>query len=288
MIEARAETIGSLIRPSYLSEADRRGTDVAAAEDRAVRHAIQVQESAGLQIIIDGEMRHLSFQSQMTEAISSSGQWDLDAFLWGDWTDGDGTTVNRPRPANLGVTGKLKAKRFLSADEYKLLAAHTSETSKITLPSPSLFANFYDPELSGAAYPSLEALIADVTGILIDEVRELRRLGARYFQIDAPITPCCCSPIRPPSTKGWAGLRRNGWRSVSRPTTRSWLRRRTYVSPSISAGATNRAAGWRRAATMSSPHRYLPAPMRRAYCSNMTIIAPVILRPWPGCPTANG
>jgi 5-methyltetrahydropteroyltriglutamate--homocysteine methyltransferase len=83
MIEARVETIGSLIRPEYLIEARQRGDGVTAAEDRAVKHAIQLQEAAGLPIITDGEMRRLSFQSQMTEAISGFGQWDLDAFLWG-------------------------------------------------------------------------------------------------------------------------------------------------------------------------------------------------------------
>lgn len=194
MIEARAETIGSLLRPDYLIEARRSGTEVAAAEDRAVRHAIQLQEAAGLEIITDGEMRRLSFQSQMTEAISGFGQWDMDAFLWGDWKDSDGAAFNRPRPPSLGVTGKLAANRFLSADEYTFLAANTSKTPKITLPSPTLFANFYDPVLSGAAYPSLERLIADVTDILIAEVRELARLGARYVQIDAPHFPLLLQP----------------------------------------------------------------------------------------------
>jgi 5-methyltetrahydropteroyltriglutamate--homocysteine methyltransferase len=194
MIEARVETIGSLIRPEYLIEARQRGDGVTAAEDRAVKHAIQLQEAAGLPIITDGEMRRLSFQSQMTEAISGFGQWDLDAFLWGNWKAGDGALHKRPRPANLGVTGKFRARRFLSADEYSFLAAGTSKTPKITLPSPTLFANFYDPELLRAAYPSLETLIADVTDILIDEVRELARLGARYIQLDAPHYPLLLQP----------------------------------------------------------------------------------------------
>jgi len=206
MIEARAETIGSLIRPDTLLEARQRGTEVAAAEDRAVRDAIQMQEAAGMQIITDGEMRRASFQSQMTEAISGFGAWDLDAFLWGDWFADEGAPPeSRPRPANLGVTAKLRAKRFLSADEYIYLAAATSKTPKITLPSPTLFANFYDPQISGAAYPSLEALIADVVDILIAEVHELARLGARYIQIDAPHYPLLAQPATAAfyETLGW-------------------------------------------------------------------------------------
>ena len=55
MIEARAETVGSLLRPDYLIQARAASDDVSAAEDRGVRDAIQLQESAGLEIITDGE-----------------------------------------------------------------------------------------------------------------------------------------------------------------------------------------------------------------------------------------
>jgi hypothetical protein len=30
-------------------------------------------------------MRRLSFQSQLTEAVAGFSDWDLDAFVWGDW-----------------------------------------------------------------------------------------------------------------------------------------------------------------------------------------------------------
>jgi hypothetical protein len=32
-------------------------------------------------IVTDGEMRRLSFQSQMTEAVDGFGAWDINAFL---------------------------------------------------------------------------------------------------------------------------------------------------------------------------------------------------------------
>ena len=47
MIEARAETIGSLIRPEYLIEARQRGTEMAAAEARAVSDAIRLPCRSG-------------------------------------------------------------------------------------------------------------------------------------------------------------------------------------------------------------------------------------------------
>lgn len=39
-------------------------------ENRAVDAAIAVQEGAGLEVLTDGEMRRLSFQSQFTQAVT--------------------------------------------------------------------------------------------------------------------------------------------------------------------------------------------------------------------------
>jgi 5-methyltetrahydropteroyltriglutamate--homocysteine methyltransferase len=49
-----------------------------------------------------------------------------------------------------------------------------------------LWANFWSPKYSGHVYPTLDAFLADILGILRDEVEELVRRGATYIQIDAP------------------------------------------------------------------------------------------------------
>lgn len=154
-------------------------------EDRAVDDAIALQERAGLEVVTDGEMRRLSFQSQMTEAVEGFGQWDLDAFVWGDWHSAAGDQ-RIERPPGMGVVGKLARKRFLSVEEFVYLRARTVRIPKITLPSPGLFANFWSPELSRSAYPTLDSFLADVVDLLRAEVEELARLGATYIQIDAP------------------------------------------------------------------------------------------------------
>ncbi len=76
MITAHADVVGSLLRPPELLKAQ---VDLAAGritqpqfktiEDRAVDDAIVLQEEAGLEVVTDGEMRRLSFQSQMTQAV---------------------------------------------------------------------------------------------------------------------------------------------------------------------------------------------------------------------------
>jgi len=60
----RADHVGSLLRPDYLKETRaRRATgalsaqELRAVEDRAIREAVALQESAGLQAITDGEFR---------------------------------------------------------------------------------------------------------------------------------------------------------------------------------------------------------------------------------------
>jgi hypothetical protein len=41
-------------------------------------------------VVTDGEQRRLSFQSQLPEAVEGFGEWDLDAFLWGEWFGDEG------------------------------------------------------------------------------------------------------------------------------------------------------------------------------------------------------
>lgn len=156
-------------------------------ENRAVDEAIRLQEETGLAIITDGEMRRLSFQSQLTEAADGFGEITMDSFLWGRWRGDQGSDDRTlPRPSNIGVIKKLSARRFLSAGEFTYLSARTAGIPKITLPSPSLFANFWSPEHSRGVYPTLESFLADVVDILRSEVAELCRLGATYIQLDAP------------------------------------------------------------------------------------------------------
>ncbi len=202
MITSHADVVGSLLRPPELLQAREEvaagrisQTAFKAIEDRAVDEAIALQETAGLEIVTDGEMRRLSFQSQLPEAVEGFGEWDIDAFLWGDWKGAERVKDwSRARPINLGVTGKLRRIRHLSSEEFTYLRARTTRIPKITLPSPSLWVNFWSPERSSSAYPTLDSFLADVVDILRDEVRELVRLGATYIQLDAPHYPLLIDP----------------------------------------------------------------------------------------------
>jgi methionine synthase II (cobalamin-independent) len=203
VITTHADVVGSLLRPPELLKAREdlavgtiTNSQFKLIEDRAVTEAIRRQEEAGLEVVTDGEMRRLSFQSQFAEAVDGLGNYDLDAFLWGNWR-GDERVGNLrvERPTSLGVIGKLTRKRHLSSEEFTYLRGHTTRTPKITIPSPSLWANFWSAEHSRSAYPTLDSFLADVVGILREEVTELVRLGATYIQIDAPHYTALLDPI---------------------------------------------------------------------------------------------
>ena len=212
MITAHADVIGSLLRPSELLKAQKQlaAGNITAAEfkqieDRAVDDAVALQESVGLQIVTDGEMRRQSFQSQMTAAVSGFGEYNLDAFLWGEWYDEQGAHKKADGRGGSGAVGKLKRVRFLSADEFSYLKQKTNRIPKVTLPSPSLWANFWSPKYSSHVYPTLDAFLADIVNILREEVAELVRLGANYIQIDAPHYGLLLDP----KTRGF--YERRGW-----------------------------------------------------------------------------
>jgi 5-methyltetrahydropteroyltriglutamate--homocysteine methyltransferase len=192
MILAHADVVGSLLRPPDLIAAQKQlaagnlgPAEFREIEDRTVDDAVALQENVGLEVVTDGEMRRQSFQSQMTAAVSGLGDFNLDAFLWGEWHDEQGVHKTR-RPRRLGAVEKLKRVRSLSAHEFSYLKSKTNRIPKVTLPSPGLWANFWSPKYSRHAYPTLDAFLADIVAILRAEVVELDRLGATYIQIDAP------------------------------------------------------------------------------------------------------
>ena len=200
-VTARVEHVGSLLRPPYLLDArlaHARGelgpAALKAAEDRAVREAVALQEDVDLPVVNDGEMRRDSFQAELTAACDGFSGVSLDAWLWGAWHSdvvGDATIE---RPPDLAVTAPLHKRRNLAAEEFTFLRCSTGRQGKVTLPSPTLFANLWSPERSAGAYPSLDAFMTDVAGVMCDEVRELVRLGCSYIQLDAPHYPLLVDP----------------------------------------------------------------------------------------------
>ena len=196
VITAHTDVVGSLLRPPELLEARERfdrgeasAAELKMAEDRAVDAAVRLQEEAGIEVVTDGEMRRLSFQSGLPDAVDGFGEVPLEAYLWGEWHGDDVGDRSTERPAGLGVSEPLRRRRHIAAEDFTYLRGRATATAKVTLTSPSLYANLWSPTHSRDAYPTLDAFLEDVAAITRDEIAELARLGCTYIQLDAPHYP---------------------------------------------------------------------------------------------------
>lgn len=184
----RAEVIGSLLRPAWLKQArldygaDRLSTaQFKKLEDRAVDEALALQAASGVDVVTDGELRRSGFVAPLTDYVEGFEALGLDTRRWHTPAD---AAADLTVPVT--VTGKLRRRRSLAAEEFTYARARAAAPLKVTLPSPLMLALRYSPEFSGAAYPDPFELFADAVEILRQEVRELRSLGCEYIQIDAP------------------------------------------------------------------------------------------------------
>ena len=183
----RSDVVGSLLRPGYLKDARERyeSGQLAAQsfkliEDRAVDDAVALQERAGMEVISDGEMRRYAFWGHLTDAVEGFDKY-------GGWAipfrNEKGEEIVQSRPV---VVSRLRPKRHACAEEFTYLRARTDRVAKTTIISAQQAAAYYDKEKSGAAYPAIDAYLADLVDILRREVEELIRLGCTYIQIDSP------------------------------------------------------------------------------------------------------
>src|SRR3954467_2139403 len=169
MITAHADHVGSLLRPPELLQARERHAAgeltppaFKAIEDRAVLDVIRLQEDAGLHVITDGELRRESFQSELVAAVDGFAGVTMDAWLWGAWHSDELGDKTVERPAGMAVVERLHKRRSLAAEELAFLRGHTDRIAKVTLPSPTLFGNLWNPERSTGAYATFDAFMEDV------------------------------------------------------------------------------------------------------------------------------
>ena len=143
----RAEVVGSLLRPDFLLAARRRLESgemgpprFKEIEDRAVDEAIELQTSAGIDVITDGEQRRYAFFGHLVDSMAG-----FDKF--GGWAipfhDEKGEQLVFKRPV---VVEKLRPRRNMAAEEFTYLRASTTVPAKVTMISAQQAAAYYDPE----------------------------------------------------------------------------------------------------------------------------------------------
>jgi 5-methyltetrahydropteroyltriglutamate--homocysteine methyltransferase len=183
----RSEVVGSLLRPTYLVTARQQleagqmsAAEFKGIEDRAVDEAIAMQETAGVEVITDGELRRYAFYGHLIDSLDGFDKFGGWAIPFRDET-GEQLVLKRPV-----VVERLQWRRSMCAEEWVYLRSRHKGAGKVTMISAQQAAAYYDPEKSKAAYPSRDAYLADIVAFSRREVDELIRLGCTYIQIDAP------------------------------------------------------------------------------------------------------
>ncbi|HSP09621.1 MAG TPA: cobalamin-independent methionine synthase II family protein [Candidatus Dormibacteraeota bacterium] len=184
---ARSEVVGSLLRPQDLADA-RHGNEhgevsdreLKQVEDRAVDAAIELQESAGIDVITDGEQRRYAFYGHLIDSFDGfdkEGGWAI------PFRDEKGEELVLKRPV---VVERLRWRRSMCSEEWVYVRARAKGPAKVTMLSAQQAAAYFDPEKSKGAYATRDAYLADIVDLSRREVEELIRLGCTYIQIDGP------------------------------------------------------------------------------------------------------
>src|SRR5689334_18464141 len=186
----RADHVGSLLRPPELLRArddhagGRIGDDeLKAAEDAAIRDAVQLQRDVGLRSATDGEFRraswHMDFIYQLDGISKAPG--DLKVQFHNEQGDIEFT------PAAMHIDGRLGVSRTIFGDAFEYLKSVVvdGQVPKLTIPSPSMVHyRGGRASIDEAVYPELDAFWTDLTAAYREEVRRLGELGCTYLQFD--------------------------------------------------------------------------------------------------------
>ena len=191
--------IGSLPRPKWvidllLRHQDGQLSDEAldAAVDKAVAFAIGLQESAGVDIISDGEWRRIGYFevfAQMVEGFRR-GEYRTQALAPEVLPD---TGLSPPQQWTLKefqqtlVVAPMTYSRPIAADGAAYLRQNTQRQIKVALPSPHMVGGrLWHADFSRDAYATRRDFIEAVIPILRSEVLALRDAGVDVVQFDDP------------------------------------------------------------------------------------------------------
>jgi 5-methyltetrahydropteroyltriglutamate--homocysteine methyltransferase len=142
------------------------------AQDDATLLAIRDMETAGIDIITDGEMRRESYSNRFATAL--------------DGVDivNPGTTINRSgvKAVVPRVAGPIRRKRPVEVRDVEFLRANTERQIKITLPGPFTMTQ----QAQDDYYKDEEALALAYAAAVNEEIMDLKRAGADVIQLDEP------------------------------------------------------------------------------------------------------
>ena len=199
---ARADTVGSLLRPAKLRalfeelfadkdtqitnfvEADRRDKldQLNALADEVIGDLVARQIAAGLDVISDGEIRRALFENSLYESIEGISPNPRKM----EFTDAEAEAVQPPSTPM--ITGKVRKVASPAASEAAFLRSVTDFPFKVTFPAASMLL-FPETGLRPGVYEDRDGMVADMLGIYRELVADAVNAGAQYIQFDFPIYP---------------------------------------------------------------------------------------------------
>lgn len=195
---ARADHIGSLLRPAKLRQAFRDFHDgrigeeeFCAVQNAAIRDVVRFQEDVGLEVVNDGEFRRGSYWSRFVD--KTPGLAVRESLF--KFHDDSGRELDFTAPH---VTAKVRRGGAIAADEVEFVAPLTRAIVKATLPSPSTMhfwraGRYADPGI----YADAAEFFAGLAAVYRAEIAALARAGARYVQLDeVPLAMLCDPDVR--------------------------------------------------------------------------------------------
>ena len=195
----RADHVGSLIRPTDLIEARERhaageigDADLRAVREQAIREVVRLQEEVGLRSVTDGEYNRGSWHTDFLLRFANVAPHQSKYIT--TFHNAEGSVESKPHTVR--VTGKLSRPEPIFVDDFRFLKSVTTQTPKITIPSPSImhFRGGRDA-IDTAAYPDMAEFYADLAGVYAEEIGELVEAGCRYIQIDETNFAYLCDPM---------------------------------------------------------------------------------------------
>ena len=185
----RAEHIGSLLRPKSLLEARAKFSrgeieqgELTAAEDRAIRDAIALQEQLGFRFVTDGEFRRRSYHSFFYRQLG-----DITIDVVDNATGADGRNDHGSRGAQpmALIRSRVKWTHPINVGDFEFLKANSDLLPKITIPGPcALHFRGGDQAVKAHAYRDTDTFWSDTVEAFGKELQALATAGCRYVQID--------------------------------------------------------------------------------------------------------
>jgi len=191
----RADHVGSLLRSAALKAARARrerneitAEQLTTVEDREIESIIRKQEQVGLKSITDGEYRRAFWNYDFLGKLDG-----VEAYLGERKIRFQG---KQPKPMMLRVIGKLGSySSHPMIEHFKYVAAHTKQTPKMTIPSPSsLHFRYGRSAVPEAIYPNMDDFYRDLGQSYRKAVRAFADAGCRYLQLDEVNFTYLCDP----------------------------------------------------------------------------------------------